>query len=102
MAGRYVILEFEDRDAADAFVANENIRASLGFKAIAMFLKPKPDAFCECPDKWRQDGRNWRKHSKFGLYVCSRCKKPSIHHQQGILPRLQYVFGFNILPGAEE
>ena len=97
-----MILEFEDRDAADAFVANENISEALGFRAIAMFLKPKPGQFCECPDKWRQDGRNWRKHSKFGLYTCSRCKKPSVFHERGIVPRLQYVFGFNILPVEQE
>lgn len=99
MAGRYVILEFEDRDAADAFVANENICEALGFRPIAMFLKPK--AFCDCQDKSRQDNKNWRKHSKYGLYVCLKCKKPSKHHELGVEPRLQYVFGFNLLPEAK-
>ena len=100
MAGRYVILEFEDRDVADAFVANKNIKEALGFKTIAMFLKPKQ--FCNCPDKGRQNNANWRKHSKYGLYVCKVCRKPSVHHQQGIITRLRYVFGFNILPGGEQ
>lgn len=95
MAGRYVILEFEDRDAANAFVENNNIAGQLGFKAVAMYLKPK--VFCTCQDKTRVHNQNWRKHKKYGLFICVRCGKPSKFHEQGISQRLQYVFGFNLL-----
>lgn len=95
MAGRYVVLEFEDRDAAQAFVMNPNLPEQLGFEVKAMYLKPR--VFCECPDKTKQSAGNWLKHPKYGLYVCKRCKKPSKHHERGIIPRLQYVFGFNLL-----
>lgn len=99
MAGRYVILEFEDRDAANAFVQMENIQEQLGFTTKAMFLKPRK--FCDCPEKGRQNLKNWRKHPKYGLYICVKCGKPSKHHESGIVSRLQYVFGFNLLGGQK-
>lgn len=103
MAGRYVILEFEDRDAANAFVQNNHVPHHLGFKIVAMFLKPKK--FCECPERKTKGitktGRvhqdNWRKHPKYGLYVCRECGRPSQFHNRGILQRLQYAFGYSIL-----
>ena len=95
MAGRYVLLQFDDKDAAEAFVENDHLPSQLGFKVEAMFLQPTK--FCTCPDKARHDVRNWVKNRKFGLYVCKVCRKPSSHHESGILSRLQYVFGFNIM-----
>lgn len=95
MAGRYVLLEFEDRDEAAAFLANKHMPEHLGFTIKAAFLKPKK--FCDCPGKSRQNVKNWLKHPKYGLYICQVCKKPSIHHETGILGRLQYVFGYSIL-----
>ena len=97
MAGRYVILEFDDRDAAQAFVMNNTLSSQLGFRVRAMYLKPKK--YCECPDKTRQHVGNWNKHAKYGLYVCKRCKLPSKFHERGIIRRLQYVFGFDLLGG---
>ena len=98
MAGRYVILEFEDRDAADAFVTNEHIQEQLDFTPVAMYLKPKK--FCECPDKTRVHQNNWKKHKKYGLYICTRCGRPSKFHNRGILQRLQYAFGYSLLGGS--
>lgn len=95
MAGRYVILEFEDRDAANAFVQNENISSQLKFSVMAMFLKPK--VYCKCPDKKRVHQNNWTKHKKYGLYICVKCGKPSQFHNGGLLKRLQYAFGYSLL-----
>lgn len=95
MAGRYVILEFDSKEAAEEFVTDGKLEGKYGFITRAAYLKPQ--AFCQCPDKAKQTAGNWRKHSKYGLYICSRCKKPSKHHQTGIVERLQYVFGFNLL-----
>lgn len=95
MAGRYVLLEFDDPDSANAFVQNNHVPHHLGFKIAAMFVKPVK--FCECPDKTRQNANNWRKGRRTGLYLCVRCGRPSTHHQTGIFKRLQYVFGYNLL-----
>lgn len=100
MAGRTVVIEFDDREAAQAFVEMNHLQSQLGFSIRAMFLKPK--VFCQCPDKSRHDNRNWRKHPRFGLYLHTACGKPSIHHQRGTINRLQYVFGFNLLDKVEE
>lgn len=95
MAGRYVILEFDDREAANAFVANSNLPDQLGFEVKAMYLRPSK--FCECPDKQRQNNSNWKKHKRYGLFVCANCGMPSKFHERGILERLQYTFGYSIL-----
>jgi hypothetical protein len=95
MAGRYVILEFEDRDAAQSFVMNEHLTEQLGYGVVAMYIKPK--VFCTCPDKKRVHQGNWRKHKKYGLFICTTCNKPSTFHNRGILERLQYAFGYSIL-----
>ena len=67
----------------------------LGYRPVAMYLKPK--ATCQCPDKRRQHVNNWRKHRRYGLYICTACGKPSRFHEGGILKRLQYAFGYSIL-----
>lgn len=95
MAGRYVVLEFDDRDAANAFVKMEKIHEQLDFTPVAMYLKPR--RYCECPDKPRQNLNNWRKHPKYGISVCVRCGLPSWFYNQGILKRLQWAFGYSIL-----
>ena len=93
MAGRFVVLEFDDPDSAESFVQNDHIPDQLGFKTLAMYVAPKK--FCECPGK--HDVKDWFKGKRTGLYLCRKCRKPSIHHKRGIVPRLQYVFGFNLL-----
>lgn len=95
MAGRIVILEFTDPDAANAFVQNDTMAKQLDYTRMAMFIRPTK--FCECVDKKRQHVDNWRKGKRTGLYLCVTCKRPSIHHQRGFLSRLQYVFGYNQL-----
>lgn len=95
MAGRYLLLEFEDPDAAEAYAHNEYMPEQCGFRVVAMFMRPTK--FCQCPDKTKQNNKNWAKGKRTGLYLCVNCKKPSIHHQTGILERLKYVFGYNIL-----
>lgn len=95
MAGRIVVLEFDDRGLAEEFVTNAGALKKDGAKVLAMFLRP--NRFCQCPDKQRQNAKNWRKGKRTGLYLCTTCNKPSKHHQTGILSRLQYVFGYNLM-----
>lgn len=100
MAGRYVILEFDNKDQAEHFLSNREALKYDGAKPLAMFLKPS--SFCECPDKQRHNVANWAKGKRTGLYLCKRCRKPSVHHQMGIMSRLQYVFGYNQLDIEDE
>lgn len=100
MAGRFLILEFDDRDAAEVFAGNEHMMSQIGAKPMAMFMRP--EKFCTCPDRNRQNVKNWRKGKRTGLYLCLVCKKPSVHHMTGILQRLQYVFGYNQLTVEHE
>lgn len=93
MAGRFVILEFEDKSHAEEFVKLDF--GIDGGNVMAMYLRPTK--FCQCAEKKRQNVQNWAKGKRTGLYLCKTCKLPSIHHQQGILARLQYVFGYNQL-----
>lgn len=98
MAGRFIILEFEDVDAANAFAGNKHMPEQCGYSVMAMFVRP--DKFCTCPDRQRQNVKNWGKGKRTGLYICRTCKKPSVHHLTGILSRLKYQFGFNLLEEA--
>lgn len=95
MAGRYVVLEFDDSDSADTFCQNENLGANLGYRVNGLFVKPQK--FCQCPDKKRQDNRNWARGKRTGLWLCKRCRRASIFHQKGLMERLLYIFGYNQL-----
>ena len=93
MAGRYVVIEFDDKELARAFAEDPDLPEDMGFKVRAAYLKPK--SYCTCPGV--RNVKDWRKHRIYGLYICVTCKKPSKHHQSGIVERLRYVFGNNIL-----
>jgi hypothetical protein len=95
MAGRYVVLEFNDSDSADAFVQNNHVPHQLGFNIRGMFLSPTK--FCKCPDKQRQDVKNWARGRRSGIWLCRRCKRPSQFHQEGLLERLKQALGYNLL-----
>lgn len=95
MAGRFLILEFDDPDSAASLAQNKIMAEQLGFKPYAMFILPK--RFCECPDRSRQHAANWKRGSRTGLQVCAVCKRPSKFHMEGLMKRLQYLFGYNQL-----
>ena len=95
MAERMVILRFEDVDAANSFVQNSTLPEQLGYEVKAMFLVPTK--FCECPEKTRVNVKNWARGRRTGIQLCVRCKRPSRFHTEGIMARLEHVFGFNQL-----
>ncbi len=95
MAERMVILRFDDADAANSFSANDTLADQLGYEVKALFLVPTK--FCECPEKTRQNVKNWRRGRRTGLQLCVNCKRPSRFHTEGIMKRLEVVFGFNQL-----
>jgi hypothetical protein len=95
VAGRYVVLEFDDSDSADAFIENENISAHLAFKVLGLYVKPL--LYCQCPDKRRQTVKNWARGKRTGLWLCRTCKKPSSFYIKGVRARLQEALGYNQL-----
>jgi hypothetical protein len=69
---RYVILEFDDNDAAGAFlevVKDPYLMDGFpdGVKAVALYAKPT--RFCECGKE-----RNLIKGASLGWFVCATCK----------------------------
>lgn len=99
MSGRYVILEFDDRDAATVFIEREEVLSQLGASVVSMHLRP--DSVCECPDRQRQDGRNWARGRRSGIFLCKQCRKPSRFHTSGLLERLKYAMGYDLREGVE-
>jgi len=95
MAGRFVVIEFDDRDAAQTFVDREEELKRQGATPLAMFIRP--ERFCQCPSRKRQNAQNWARGSRSGIWLCKVCKKPSEFHNKGVLERLVYVFGHNLL-----
>lgn len=93
MAGRFVILEFDDPQSAESFIENRYMPEQLGYRQLAMFILPTK--FCECPDKSRQHADNWKRGKRTGLQLCVRCRRPSKFHTKGLMERLEHIFGYN-------
>lgn len=100
MAERMVILRFENTDQADSFSTDEALAEQLGYEVKAMFVVPTK--FCQCPDKSRQNAKNWRRGRRTGLQLCVKCKRPSRFHTEGVMARLEHIFGFNQLAVEHE
>lgn len=94
MSGRYIVLAFEDRHQADAFVSNELALKYDGARVEGIYLKPS--TFCECPDKDRQNVKNWKRGKRSGVFLCVRCKKASVYHEKGLAARFRQVFGYDL------
>jgi hypothetical protein len=93
MAGRMVVIRFDDRDAANMFARNENVANQLGFEVMGIYVLPTK--FCECPDRLRQNAKNWSRGKRTGLQLCVRCRRPSAFHVGGLKTRLQHHFGYD-------
>jgi hypothetical protein len=100
MAERMVILRFTDADAANAFAMNETLAGQLDYEVKAVFLVPTK--YCECPEKKRQNVKNWRRGRRSGIQICIYCRRPSRFHTEGIMKRLEIIFGFNQLAVQSE
>jgi len=100
VAGRYVILEFDDSSSAEAFVENQHMPVHLGYMIMGLYVKP--EQYCQCPDKKRQTVKNWARGKRTGLWLCRTCKKPSAFYRKGVRARLQEALGYNQLTREEE
>lgn len=70
---KYVVIEIED-DGWD-----ENLGLNLGrpFRVIGLFKKPTK--FCDPSDghRGKKTQSGWTRGTKYGWWVCAKCKKPS-------------------------
>jgi hypothetical protein len=70
---RYVVLKFDDNEAAERFVAAPVV---LEGEVEVMALFAGPTQFCTCTGS---KGRihAWTLGQKYGWWVCKQCKKPA-------------------------
>jgi hypothetical protein len=97
---KYVLLVFDEDEAADAFVHLIEQDSGPAWKFMREQIKPqvrgifkKPTKFCECT---RLKGRGFFRGKKWGWWVCSQCGRPT--WQWASLNTLYGVLGFNLLP----
>lgn len=80
MAGRYLLIEFDDEATATILRAqiDNATRKGKGFRVVGLFARPGP-TFCRC-GKWvttRTENATTKRGAKFGWSVCTLCKKPA-------------------------
>lgn len=80
MAGRFLLIEFDDEASAERLRAqiDSASRAGKKFRVVGMFSRPGP-TFCRCGNWVTQRGRTstpQKRGRKFGWQVCLQCKKP--------------------------
>ena len=79
MSGRYMIIEFDEKESAIKLKKQIDAasRAGKSFRVVGYFAKPGDD-LCVC-DKSRMDRASAqapRWNDKFGWHICATCKKP--------------------------
>lgn len=81
MGSRYLLLEFDDDEAAAKLQLQINEASLRGrpYRVIGLFAKPTK--YCECDPKNHTTGRagdaTLKRGRKFGWWVCTTCKRPS-------------------------
>lgn len=82
MAGRYLLIEFDDAKAADALRAQIDAASHKGkrYRAVGLFAIPGP-TFCECGThtNTKTQKSTLKRGRKFGWWVCTVCQKPQSH-----------------------
>lgn len=80
MAGRFLLIEFDDEASANALRAqiDNATRKGKRFRVIGLYSRPGP-TFCRC-GKWinsKTQKSTLKRGQKFGWEVCTVCKKPA-------------------------
>jgi hypothetical protein len=80
MAGRYLLIEFDDEASAERLRAqiNQATRNGKGFRVVGLFARPGP-TFCRCGNWENIKGRPYtpqKRGARFGWQVCLVCRKP--------------------------
>lgn len=80
MAGRYLLIEFDDATQADTLRAqiDNATRKGKRFRVIGMFARPGPK-FCKCETWVTERGKvsTLKSGAKFGWMVCTTCRLPA-------------------------
>ena len=79
MAGRYLLIEFDDAATADALRAqiDKATRNGKKYRVVGLFSRPGPN-FCRCGTWTTERGKpaTTKRGPKFGWYVCTTCMLP--------------------------
>jgi hypothetical protein len=83
MAGRYLLIEFDD--AATATILREQINAATRkgkkFRVVGLFIRPS--RACQCgPSHDIRHADQVKRGGKFGWWVCTRCNRPRMGDHQ--------------------
>ena len=106
---KYVLVEFEDNEAADKLVAQITKRADDGATFRIAGVYQRPNAWCGCPFQIAGETRPVARGKKFGWWICQWCKKPrpGTHQLESIssdtrpINDRKYQYGVGILSIAE-
>jgi hypothetical protein len=80
MAGRFLLIEFDDEATATHLREQIDVasRKGKGFRVVGLFARP--GNFCKCPSRvWiteRGKAAKVKRGAKFGWSVCTDCKRP--------------------------
>ena len=85
---RFVLLEFEDDDLAEKFIAKTQNHTEQGANYRVAGLFARPNIWCKCPFQIAGVNRPVNRGKKYGWWVCAWCKKPrpGTHHLVNIIP----------------
>lgn len=80
MASRYLLIEFDEEDAANSLRAKIDAATKAGkkFRVVGLFAKPGP-TFCRCGSAWtstKSEKARTKIGKRLGWVVCLECKKP--------------------------
>lgn len=80
--GKYVLIEFESDDQADALISKisraheAGQKTGRGFRVAGIFQRPPVTKLCECTFASQTESvRFRRRHRKTGFVYCARCKR---------------------------
>lgn len=82
MAGRYLLIEFDDEQSASSLRAQIDAASKKGkkFRVVGLFARPgKP---CTCSIIGERSKDLVKQGSKFGWWLCQRCGKPRLGNHQ--------------------
>lgn len=79
MAGRYLLIEFDDEATASHLREQIDVasRKGKGYRVVGLFARP--GNFCKCGAAWVNGARQQaqtKRGAKYGWQVCLNCKRP--------------------------
>lgn len=92
MAGRYLIIEFDDEQDAEKLRAQVDAATQKGRKYRTVGLFARPGKVCICSNIAAERGRSRdmvARGGRFGWWVCTKCKKPRLgnHELKNLIPQ---------------